>query len=58
MIRERDIAASLIEGKTVGEVARALDISPRIVDIYRSRLLRKYGVSNTAGLASYCGSAV
>ncbi|WP_198086524.1 helix-turn-helix transcriptional regulator [Variovorax sp. E3] len=48
--RERDIAALLIEGKTGKEVAQALGISPRTVDIYKTRLLRKYSVSSTPDL--------
>ncbi len=40
----------LIEGQTGKEIAKALDISPRTVDIYRSRLLRKYNVSNSGAL--------
>ncbi|WP_027687025.1 LuxR C-terminal-related transcriptional regulator [Rhizobium leguminosarum] len=44
------IAALLIEGKTGKEVARALDISPRTVDVYRTRLLRKYDAPNTEAL--------
>ncbi len=48
--RERDVAAQLIDGKTGKEVAKALNISPRTVDIYRARLLRKYNVKNTSSL--------
>lgn len=48
--RERDIATLLIDGKTGKEVAKALEISPRTVDIYRARLLRKYNAKNTQAL--------
>ena len=48
--RERDIAALLIEGRTGKEVAKALGISHRTVDIYKTRLLRKYGVHSTPEL--------
>jgi DNA-binding CsgD family transcriptional regulator len=48
--RERDISALLIEGKTGKEVALVLGISPRTVDIYKTRLLRKYSVTNTPDL--------
>jgi PAS domain S-box-containing protein len=48
--RERDIAALLIEGKTGKEIGRALGISFRTVDIYKTRLLRKYGVTNSPEL--------
>ena len=48
--RERDVAALLIKGLTGKEVARDLDISPRTVDIYKTRLLRKYDVTTTPQL--------
>ncbi|CAN0619949.1 transcriptional regulator, LuxR family [Burkholderia sp. lig30] len=48
--REREIAAQLATGKTSKQIGRVLDISSRTVDIYRARLMRKYGTGNTAEL--------
>ncbi|OXH81698.1 helix-turn-helix transcriptional regulator, partial [Burkholderia multivorans] len=45
-----EIAAQLATGKTSKQIGRVLDISSRTVDIYRARLMRKYGTSNTAEL--------
>jgi PAS domain S-box-containing protein len=46
--REREIAALLIEGLTSKRIGQKLAISPRTVDVYRTRLMRKLGAS-TAG---------
>lgn len=48
--RERDIAALFTQGRTAKEIGKDLDISHRTVDIYRTRLLRKYAVSSTTEL--------
>jgi PAS domain S-box-containing protein len=48
--REREIAALLIEGLTSKLVGKRLGISPRTVDVYRARLMRKVGASTTAEL--------
>lgn len=50
--REREVAALLTEGRTSKEIGRVLGISPRTVDIYRARLLRKYGAAGTAELVT------
>jgi len=50
--REREVAALLTEGRTSKEIGKALGISPRTVDIYRARLLRKYGAGGTAELVT------
>ena len=39
--RERQVLDQLVAGGTSKEIARALDISPRTVEIYRARLMAK-----------------
>ena len=48
--REREIAALLIEGLTSKRIGQRLAISPRTVDVYRARLMRKYGARTTPEL--------
>jgi PAS domain S-box-containing protein len=48
--REREIAAQLVTGKTSKQIGRVLEISPRTVDIYRARLMRKYDTGNATEL--------
>lgn len=48
--REREVAARLLEGLTSKEMGKALGISHRTVEIYRARLMRKYGAATAADL--------
>lgn len=48
--REREIAALLIEGLTSKLIGKKLAISPRTVDVYRARLMRKAGAATTPEL--------
>jgi PAS domain S-box-containing protein len=48
--REREIAALLIDGLTSKRIGRQLGISPRTVDVYRARLMRKHKAATTAEL--------
>jgi len=50
--REREIAALLIEGLTSKLIGKRLAISPRTVDVYRARLMRKMGAASTAELVN------
>lgn len=50
--REREIAALLVEGLTSKLIGRRLGISPRTVDVYRARLMRKLGAATTAELVT------
>lgn len=48
--RERDVCALLVDGKTSKEIALALGISHRTVEVHRASLLRKYAVSSSPAL--------
>jgi PAS domain S-box-containing protein len=48
--REREVAAHLMGGLTSKEIGKALTISHRTVEIYRSKLMRKYKASTTVDL--------
>jgi PAS domain S-box-containing protein len=48
--REREIAALLVEGLTSKGIGKRLTISPRTVDVYRARLMRKLGAATTTEL--------
>lgn len=53
--REREVMSLLGEGKTSKEIARDLDVSFRTIEVHRGRLMRKFGVKNTAGLFQALG---
>lgn len=48
--REREVAALVMKGLTAKQTARALGISPRTVEVYRARLMRKYQASSSVDL--------
>jgi DNA-binding NarL/FixJ family response regulator len=48
--REREILQLVAEGRTSQEISERLSISSKTVDTYRSRLMRKIGVTDVAGI--------
>lgn len=56
--REYQVMIRLARGRRTGEIARELELSPKTVSTYRTRVLRKMGLENNAALTSYaiaCG---
>lgn len=53
--RERQIVMHLGEGRTSKEIARMLGISPRTVEAYRARLMKKHHAGNVAELLARLG---
>jgi two-component system, NarL family, response regulator NreC len=51
--REREIMQLVAEGKSSAEIAQILQLSPKTVETYRSRLMDKLGIDNLAGLVRY-----
>ena len=48
--RESQVLQLVVEGRTSGEIAHAINLSKTTVDTYRSRLMKKLGVSDVASL--------
>ncbi len=48
--REREIAALLVEGKTSKLIARQTNLSPRTIEMYRSKLMRKLNAATSTEL--------
>ena len=51
--REYQVFEAIAAGRSVGEIARDLAISPNTVSTYRARILEKTGAHNDVGIALY-----
>lgn len=51
--RERQILQSIAEGKSSAETARALCLSPKTVETYRSRMMKKLGLDDFPALVRF-----
>ena len=51
--REREILQMAAEGSSSGEIGGKLGISPRTVEVHRSKLMKKLGLRNQADLIRY-----
>ncbi len=51
--REREVLQLVVEGKSSAAIAKLVFLSPKTVETYRSRLMKKLGVRDLAGLIKY-----
>jgi DNA-binding NarL/FixJ family response regulator len=51
--RERQVLQLVVEGHSSAEIARRVHLSPKSVDTYRSRLMRKLSVSDVPSLVKF-----
>lgn len=51
--REREVLQLVVEGKSSAEIAETVNLSPKTVETYRSRLMQKLGVHDVAGLVKF-----
>jgi len=51
--REREVLQLVAEGHTTKEIAGALELSVKTAESYRSRIMEKLGIHETAGLVRY-----
>jgi len=51
--RERQVLQLVVEGHSSAEIAELVNLSPKSVDTYRSRLMKKLGVSDIPALVKF-----
>jgi len=51
--RERQVLQLVVEGHSSAEIAAVVNLSPKSVDTYRSRLMKKLGVSDIPALVKF-----
>jgi DNA-binding NarL/FixJ family response regulator len=51
--REHEVLGLIGAGKSVGEIATELSLSPKTVSTYRTRILQKLGLRTSAELIRY-----
>jgi DNA-binding NarL/FixJ family response regulator len=51
--RERQVLQLVVEGHSSAEIASIVNLSPKSVDTYRSRLMKKLGVSDIPALVKF-----
>ncbi len=51
--REKEVLKLVVEGKSSMEIARLLALADNTPDVYRSRIMKKLGLKNTASLVKF-----
>ena len=51
--RELEVLQLVVEGKTSPEIARLLTLSPKTIETYRGRLMRKLGIGDVPSLVKF-----
>jgi len=51
--REREVLQLVVEGRSSAEIASAINLSPKTVETYRSRIMQKLDVHDVPGLVKF-----
>jgi DNA-binding NarL/FixJ family response regulator len=51
--RENEILCMVVEGKTSAQIGKSLNLSPKTVESYRSRMMQKLGISDLPELIKF-----
>jgi len=52
-LRERDVLQLVVEGRTNAAIAQAMSLSPKTIETYRTRIMRKLKVHDTVELVKF-----